>query len=895
MKIKPVVLSLFLVISGLSSKALPDEFTVNIPTPYVSVIENAQGYAEFSGTDIQYLTQSGEPMIPYYVERVQLPSNADLTTVSVSIEAYGLEPVEGEWDVLPIPPIAYWNGTEMVREWPEGKTIVNERDVDIYENSILFPANILHTVSTGQKRRQKLVEVPVALYQYNPGTNKLYHLVEVRLGIKFSVRLEAFSDQFDIFDSGTSNESDKTYLILTTNTIKERSTELANFVDHKEKSGFSVEVVTEDTWGGGIGDTAAENIRNWLQVNYINLNIEYVLLIGNPHPSLGDVPMKMLWSKTNDLAYNIEFPSDYYYTDLTGNWDLDNDGFYGEWEDDFGSGGVDRYWEVIVGRIPFYGNLDDLDSILKKIIYYENTSLADASWRKNMLFINKPLTERTPGYRVGEAIKEDIILPKENWGYYRVYDQDYGLTPPPETSPTTFENVANVWNGSNFGAVFWYGHGGPLIAYDIMDLSHAATLGDSHPAFIFQASCSTSYPESENLSYYLLVNGCLSTIGATRVSYNLGLQTNFSGTTSNQGLLYEYAKRLIGDGMNCGQSLQDIKEKLIPSRSAFWANFLVYNIYGDPSTGLSTYVPPCYYDGGDSDLDGICSNFDNCPGIENPAQTDSDSDGVGNECDGCPYDTNKIEPGICGCGVPDIDTDLDTILDCNDTDDDDDGVLDEDDSFPLDDTETVDTDNDGTGDNADTDDDNDGISDLTENGGPNSGDANNDGTQDSLQRNVASLVTYIDQGYVVLESPLGTVLSSCQAAGNPSPDDAPAKMNFNYGFFDFTISGLTPGGSTTLTITLSNGAKPDTYYKYGKTQINQVDHWYEFLYDNETGAEINGNVITLHFMDALRGDDELAQDSQVIDLGGPGFAVTDDDSKDGGGGGDGCFVDSLRY
>ena len=35
------------------------------------------------------------------------------------------------------------------------------------------------------------------------------------------------------------------------------------------------------------------------------------------------------------------------------------------------------------------------------------------------------------------------------------------------------------------------------------------------------------------------------------------------------------------------------------------------------------------------------------------------------EYDGCPNDPNKTEPGICGCGVSDIDTDLDGTSDCN--------------------------------------------------------------------------------------------------------------------------------------------------------------------------------------------------------------------------------------
>jgi hypothetical protein len=235
------------------------------------------------------------------------------------------------------------------------------------------------------------------------------------------------------------------------------------------------------------------------------------------------------------------------------------------------------------------------------------------------------------------------------------------------------------------------------------------------------------------------------------------------------------------------------------------------------------------------------------------------------------------------------DTDGDGTQDNLDTDDDNDGVLDVDDAFPLDDTETLDTDEDGTGNNADTDDDNDGISDVTEAAGPNSGDANNDGTLDSLQNNVASVKEYNAQGYVVLETPTGTVLSSCQVAENPSPGDAPVDVNFDYGFFGFTISGIAVGGSTTLTMTLPSGVIVDTYYRHGKTPDNQVNHWYEFLYDGETGAEINNNVITFHFVDALRGDDILTQDSMVIDLGGPGFNDTVAGGGSGSGGG-GCFI-----
>ncbi|MCH8243924.1 MAG: hypothetical protein IH897_15120, partial [Planctomycetes bacterium] len=46
---------------------------------------------------------------------------------------------------------------------------------------------------------------------------------------------------------------------------------------------------------------------------------------------------------------------------------------------------------------------------------------------------------------------------------------------------------------------------------------------------------------------------------------------------------------------------------------------------------------------------------------------DADGDGLRDECDGCPNDSNKIEPGICGCGVDDTaDSDDDGVPDCED-------------------------------------------------------------------------------------------------------------------------------------------------------------------------------------------------------------------------------------
>lgn len=45
---------------------------------------------------------------------------------------------------------------------------------------------------------------------------------------------------------------------------------------------------------------------------------------------------------------------------------------------------------------------------------------------------------------------------------------------------------------------------------------------------------------------------------------------------------------------------------------------------------------------------------------------DSDGDSIRDVCDGCPDDREKDDPGLCGCGLSDVDSDDDGIPDCND-------------------------------------------------------------------------------------------------------------------------------------------------------------------------------------------------------------------------------------
>lgn len=338
----------------------------------------------------------------------------------------------------------------------------------------------------------------------------------------------------------------------------------------------------------------------------------------------------------------------------------------------------------------------------------------------------------------------------------------------------------------------------------------------------------------------------------------------------------------------------------------------------------------CGIDDNDSDGDGTLDCIDNCP--KDPKKTvlgicgcgipdtDNDLDGTPNCIDNCFNDPNKTMPGVCGCGILETDSDGDGIPDCNDNcnnsiDSDGDGLNDCDDLCPRDPNKKetgvcgcgiADTDIDGDGllDCRDLNDDNDGIPDGVEQG-PNGHDpnydGNYDGTADFMQGNVASFHTIDYQNYVTLQSPVGTLIRNCSAEDNPSESNSPIDVDFSFGFFKFSIDNVSSNGGTTASLYIPVGESFNTYYKYGPTPDNPTNHWYEFIYDGQTGALIDGNVITLHFVDGLRGDDDLTINGTISDIGAPGLFIDSGDSSNSGsqvvtssgGGGGGCFISSA--
>jgi hypothetical protein len=191
--------------------------------------------------------------------------------------------------------------------------------------------------------------------------------------------------------------------------------------------------------------------------------------------------------------------------------------------------------------------------------------------------------------------------------------------------------------------------------------------------------------------------------------------------------------------------------------------------------------------------------------------------------------------------------------------------------------------------------DSDGIPDAEEQGADGTDpdyDGNRDGTADRLQASVASFHNHNDSFYVTLEAKEGpnmdpAKLENVTVAGIPNNQGLPDNLQTPYGYYSYSIVGLTDTTATARLIlrplpssSLSGDVEPDGYWKYGPLTPAGQDAWYEFTFDGSTGAQASLNQgtqnyeVTLSYIDGLRGDHDLQQNGRIDDPGAPVKAQT---------------------
>jgi hypothetical protein len=548
----------------------------------------------------------GAPELPQKIYDIPLSPDADLTTVVVDVVSRKSEVLDGEYTIGPGPFPASKHGTATL-----------ESGEDIYKADAFYPSSPVEILGTYQVRDTKVVRIQFTPMQYNPVTGK----VQLTADIDVTITWHKITQQLRAPPPATWPG----YAIITTNSIASGSAVLPAFVTHLQNKGFNVYVVTEAQYGPAFGPQRAINVRSWLQANYIPLQLQFVLLIGNPHPVAGDLPMLMCWPNPGSAV--DQTPTDYFFADLTGNWDSDGDSMYGE----YGEDAVDFGPEVYVARVPVYDDVyTTLDNILTKFINYTGSN---NSIMLPVAISNYQDERQGPGCVAGMVRTDGLDLPQyviqniaNPAGYtsYVMYERSglvgLGHDPVPPTAfgydaPLTNGNVITQW-ANDYGVVFWWGHGSPIAAFrkfwsnDVCpnsvvedgvccgagsELSWPPFLGSADTAllpdtatFTFQCSCLNGYPENINhLGFALLRQGAICTVSASRISWYAQAQWTNWGITDNAGIGYAYVDRLMS-GQPCSKALYDGKNSLVnPWAWVGWQNLFDFNLYGDPSLTVS--------------------------------------------------------------------------------------------------------------------------------------------------------------------------------------------------------------------------------------------------------------------------------------------------------------------
>lgn len=428
--------------------------------------------------------------------------------------------------------------------------------------------------------------------------------------------------------------------IVTTADIVSASSMLETYVRWREAGGFTVFVATEEEWDRpvvGGPDGRPERIRAWLLRLEEEHDLGYVLLIGDPSlEGVGGIPMKATHPLSTLLDRFTEeqlplfnpVPTDHYYSDLRGDWDLDGDGLCGEFPDDDGLGGIRWAGDALVGRIPIYGGqVERLDALLGGIMAYEQSTTPQ--YRHRVLlpaaflgFEGQPRTvigiydETEDAAGVAEVVG-DLVLTLDPLAQIIGLYEESGLVPSSleHELPLTTEDLVAEWS-QGAGLVMTFSHGGDSEGYraiwtdDLNDDAKAdedeviretfltsldlESLVDTPPSFAFLGACLNGNPDVPgNLGTSLLGLGSIAVVASSRAAMG-GDVVDFEPSPEfgdAYTLAYTYAHLLL-EGFSVGEAVAYLRYGIPadswpePWHGAGWLGKFEFNLYGDPTVGF---------------------------------------------------------------------------------------------------------------------------------------------------------------------------------------------------------------------------------------------------------------------------------------------------------------------
>lgn len=454
-------------------------------------LDDNETYARVIVSGTVQMDSVGFPSLPVKYVKLIVPANASDLEIKVNSTKSQKYKLKHKVEPLQEPiPIGFYDAPDFVK--PDKKK---------YNSSTPYPAQLAEIVETGFFRGNHLVTVAVYPCQYYPKKDELdyYDVVDFTLNynengtkvksslkgngkVKYRKILESIienpSDIERVSTIGESSEFnsvpnqtvtpvlksvitgsgitvDCDYLIVTSQSLAPAFSE---FMAWKRRKGISIDLVTmEDISANYTGDNIsgindeAGKLRQFLADAYNSGNgIEYALLGGDNTV----LPIRHGYhnNTTTDDLYII--PTDLYFADFDGDWEVDNDGRYGEpYVSSTGEGDdVDFDPEIYIGRV-MVTNSDEIKNWTKKVLIYEqNPGNGDYNYLTKAFFAHADQLQRDDAAR--------YVLNRANWVSDTVIfeEQGGGCTSYVPSFPTGKSAIDEFNN--NYGFCSFMGYGG---------------------------------------------------------------------------------------------------------------------------------------------------------------------------------------------------------------------------------------------------------------------------------------------------------------------------------------------------------------------------------------------------------------------------------------------------
>jgi hypothetical protein len=471
-----------------------------------------------------------QPDLPVYIYKILLPGNTTIN--SYSIEAIKEIELEGSFNIEP-----------KKKLWTQfTKKAELKQNTGQYSKDKQFPEQAVKYLGVKHFNGLPIAHFAVYPLRYNAQNGKLHFIKQIQLSISTMQdsyqaikpeRLDSsqktaiseyvaksFRNRNDLNEVTVVEDVDafeikqlqedlgpgliERYIIITNESLKDAFIPLAEWKTRKGVLAVirTVEWICEQ-YPNGVDE--AEKIRSFIQRAYQKKGTKYVLLGGD----IDIVPTREI--TTNECT----FAADYYYSDLDGTWNDDQDNIFGEAVDN-----VDGYPEVYVGRIPVQTN-EEVQRFIYKLFNYEKlTNIVNEAFPENVLYIAANLENDNDG--------RDLIMnhidPYINPDFTRkliTQNDDIGSSP----------DVAIAELNKNYAIIFSETHGSyhtvrPGARNSNIYNYHLVDLYDQDPSFWYVASCHTNDILRRSFSevYLLAENG-----GGVAYIGNSSFEHPFSG------------------------------------------------------------------------------------------------------------------------------------------------------------------------------------------------------------------------------------------------------------------------------------------------------------------------------------------------------------------------------